>query len=125
MIIDTDLIKKLLASNESAYSIESETGISRMTLTNYRNGKADFNNMTLKNAKKICDYAKEIFKMEKLIEILTTAGMTNLGLLDILEEEGKLNIGDYDNLDFIDEINTKTDYTAYYSTDHDGVMIEK
>ncbi len=125
MIIDTNIIKKLLYSSESAYSIEAETGISRMTITNYRNGKADYNNMSLKNAITLYAYAKEIFDMEKLIEILTGAGMTNLGLLDILEAEGKVNVGDYDRLDFVDIINKETDYTAYYSSDAGGVIIEK
>lgn len=54
MIINTNKIEELIFSESiSAYSIEKETGVSRMTITNYRNGVSDFENMTLTNAMKL------------------------------------------------------------------------
>lgn len=54
MIINTSKIEELLFNDSiSAYSIEKETGISRMTITNYRNGVSDFENMTVTNAIKL------------------------------------------------------------------------
>lgn len=60
MIIDTDLIKKLINSNLSAYEIEQKTGVSRMTITNYRNKKASLDKMHLGSAEKLYKYALTI-----------------------------------------------------------------
>lgn len=59
MIIDTKLVEKLIDSDISAYQIEAETGVSRTTITNYRNGKAKIEKMHLGNAEKLYKLAKE------------------------------------------------------------------
>ncbi|MBP1046392.1 hypothetical protein I6N96_08850 [Enterococcus sp. BWM-S5] len=72
---------------------------------------------TLKNLsrKKVIDM-KEIFEKYGI----------NIDWLDVLEEEGKVNLGNLDDLSIIDEINDSTDYTAYFSNDFGGgVVIEK
>ena len=59
-IIDLKLIKNLLDSDLSAYRIEDLSGISRMTITKYRNGTSDIMNMTLNNALKLCEVQRDI-----------------------------------------------------------------
>lgn len=50
----------------------------------------------------------------------------NTDWLDILQEEGKVNLGDLDDLSVIDDVNKNTNYTAYLSHDfRGGVIIEK
>lgn len=54
MIINIEEIEKLIFNlSISAYRIEKETGISRMTITNYRNGIANMEKMTVSNAMKL------------------------------------------------------------------------
>lgn len=59
-MINTENIKKLIASDVSAYQIEKETGVSRMTITNYRNNKSNLMNMSLENGRKLSNYWEEI-----------------------------------------------------------------
>lgn len=55
--IDIAAIQRLLNSDISAYKIEKDTGVSRMTLTNIKNGKADLLKLQLRNAVLLSDYA--------------------------------------------------------------------
>lgn len=58
--IDIAAIKRLIDlidNGISAYQIEKDTGVSRMTLTNIKNGKADLLKLQLKNAVLLSDYA--------------------------------------------------------------------
>ncbi|MBO0432820.1 hypothetical protein [Enterococcus sp. DIV0660C] len=63
-IIDTDSIQKLMDSNLSAYSIEKDTGVSRMTITNYRKGSANILNMSLDKAIKLQEFWEEYIMEE-------------------------------------------------------------
>lgn len=56
MIIDTEKIESLLKSKVSGDRIEFETGIKKMAIWNYKNGKSKIENMTLNVAKKLCDF---------------------------------------------------------------------
>ena len=49
-------IESLIESDISGPMIESATGVSRMTISNYRNKKSDFKKMTLEKAIKLNDY---------------------------------------------------------------------
>lgn len=74
MLINTDIIQKLIGSDEvSAYEIEQATGISRMTIGNYRNGKARLEKMHLGSAEKLYKFAleKEMDKMDFVIDYNT------------------------------------------------------
>ncbi|MFB8449871.1 hypothetical protein [Enterococcus thailandicus] len=63
-IIDTSSIQKLIDSNLSAYSIEKDTGVSRMTITNYRKGNANILNMSLDKAIKLQEFWEEYIMEE-------------------------------------------------------------
>ena len=67
MLIDTKLIKDLMLNkNISAYRLEELLGISRTTISNYRNGTSEVDNMSLTNAKIIQNYINmEENKMKK------------------------------------------------------------
>lgn len=68
---------------------------------------------------------EEVIKMEKLSQIFVNYGL-NVDWLDVLQEEGKVNLGNLEDLSIIDDVNNNTDYTAYFSNDFDGgVIIEK
>lgn len=72
-LININTVKELIDSDVSALSIANEIGISQQTILNYRNGKADFMNMTLKTAIKLQEYQikRRVIKM-KANEILNT-----------------------------------------------------
>ena len=54
MIINTSRVEHVLMNKAiPAYTLEAETGMSRMTIGNIRNGKAKVENITLKNLKAI------------------------------------------------------------------------
>lgn len=55
--IDISAVHRLLNSDISAYKIEKDTGVSRMTLTNIKNGKADLLKLQLRNAVLLSNYA--------------------------------------------------------------------
>lgn len=59
-IVDFQAVKDLIASDISAWQIESDTGISRTTIGNYRNGKASLLNMTVKNAMILTSYTEKL-----------------------------------------------------------------
>lgn len=59
-IVNIDNIQALIESDISAWQIEKETGISRMNITNYRNGKGEIVNMSLANAIKLSEYWENI-----------------------------------------------------------------
>lgn len=59
MIIDTDKIKALLDGDITSYRIARDTGLTAPTIDNYRVKGAKLENMTLKIAKKLYDYALE------------------------------------------------------------------
>ncbi|MDT2735307.1 hypothetical protein P7H24_12615 [Enterococcus thailandicus] len=63
-IIDTNKIQALFDSKISAYAIEKDTDIRRMTITNYRNGKADILNMSLDKAIKLQEFWEEYIMEE-------------------------------------------------------------
>ncbi|MFB8468341.1 hypothetical protein [Enterococcus thailandicus] len=63
-IIDTNKIQALFDSKISAYAIEKDTDIRRMTITNYRNGKADILNMSLDKAIKLQEFWEELVMEE-------------------------------------------------------------
>lgn len=63
-IIDTNKIQALFDSKVSAYAIEKDTDIRRMTITNYRNGKADILNMSLDKAIKLQKFWEEYIMEE-------------------------------------------------------------
>lgn len=59
-IIDTEKLLLLLRQNPTAaYTISSQIGISRATLSNLRNGTKDVDSLTIKTAKVIQDYLEE------------------------------------------------------------------
>lgn len=62
--------------------------------------------------------------MKQLEKIFKENGL-DLGLLDILNEEGKINLGDEleNEENMQNEINEKTDYTMYYTNDFQGGWI--
>lgn len=57
---DIELINELLASDLSAYRIAEVTGISRTTITNYRNGKSSIGNMALSSAIALTNMSKKV-----------------------------------------------------------------
>ena len=69
-IIDTNKIQALFDSKISAYGIEKDTDIRRMTITNYRNGKADILNMSLDKAIKLQKFWEE-YTMEEYESLKT------------------------------------------------------
>lgn len=58
-IANMDVVEAVLNSNLSAYAIEKSTGISRMTITNYRKGKAKPMKMTVENAILLTEYGEK------------------------------------------------------------------
>lgn len=53
---DFNIIKEVIDSELSAYRIEDITGVSRTTLSNIRNGKADILNLSFANAIKLTSF---------------------------------------------------------------------
>lgn len=65
MIINTKAIEELLNSETSAYEIEKQTGVSRVTINEIRKGERDMKNVPLKNLEKLQNYInQEEEKME-------------------------------------------------------------
>lgn len=57
LIIDIEAVKDLLLNEDiAAYSLAIELGISRQSITNYRNGHSDFNNMPVGVVIKLQEY---------------------------------------------------------------------
>lgn len=55
-LLNIEKIKEVLDDTSiSAYSIEQKTGISRNAISRYRQGKADFENLTLATLMKIAE----------------------------------------------------------------------
>ena len=63
-------IEVLLNSELTDYRISKDTGITLSVIQNYRNGKYELENMTLKIAKKLYDYIKDRKRRSKSIELL-------------------------------------------------------
>lgn len=59
-------IQKLIDSDISAYQIESKTGVSRTTISQLRNDKADLMNLKGLNLLKLSDYAKYLISSNEL-----------------------------------------------------------
>lgn len=59
-------IQKLIDSDISAYQIESKTGVSRTTISQLRNDKADLMNLKGVNLLKLSDYAKYLISSNEL-----------------------------------------------------------
>lgn len=57
--IDIFLIEKLLESNFSTYQIAKENQIPASTISNLRSGKRDLGGLTINNALKLSNYARE------------------------------------------------------------------
>lgn len=93
---DMDVVESILNSDISAYEIEKRTGISRMTITNYRNKKADPEKMTVLNAIKLTRFGKELRKKE-LEKILSENKNDSVARYeyDILQDELS-DLPDYD-----------------------------
>ena len=53
-------IEELFNSNLTDYRIAKDTGIALSMIQNYRNGSRKVENMTLKTAKKLFEYAKSL-----------------------------------------------------------------
>jgi DNA-binding protein len=53
-------IEDLFNSNLTDYRIAKDTGIALSMIQNYRNGSRKVENMTLKTAKKLFEYAKSL-----------------------------------------------------------------
>lgn len=58
--ISMRLVIELLNSKISGYKIESDLGISRSNIAEFRNGKRKVKNMNVKTAYKLSEYAKSI-----------------------------------------------------------------
>lgn len=52
-------VKQVLDSNISAYEIEKQTEITRVSISKYRNGKTLVNNMTLDTAIKLESFGRK------------------------------------------------------------------
>lgn len=63
-------IEGLLNSELTDYRISKDTGITLSVIQNYRNGKYELENMTLKIAKKLYDYIKDKKRRSKSNELL-------------------------------------------------------
>lgn len=61
MKVDTDKIKWLLES-ETQYKISKDTGVAQVTLSGLISGKRKLENLTVKVASKLTDYAEKIQK---------------------------------------------------------------
>lgn len=61
MKVDTDKIKWLL-ENETQYKISKDTGVAQVTLSGLISGKRKLENLTVKVASKLTNYAEEIQK---------------------------------------------------------------
>lgn len=55
-VADVSLIKELLNSDISSYEIEKKLGISRMSISNFRNGKSSIDRMPLLTAIKLTNF---------------------------------------------------------------------
>lgn len=64
--INLSNVQKLIDSDISAYQIESKTGVSRTTISNLRNDKADLMNLKGLNLLKLSDYAKYLISSNEL-----------------------------------------------------------
>ncbi|WP_321389032.1 hypothetical protein [uncultured Enterococcus sp.] len=120
------------------YAVSKVTGVTRSSL-DHLDKSTDWNNVQLGTVRKLAAVAdktldkfveyleeqEEVSKMEKLERIFKKNGL-NTDYLDILQEEGKVNLGSLDDLTIIDDVNNNTEYTAYFSDDYSGgVIIEK
>lgn len=120
------------------YQVKKMTGITASSLQRLDTSK-DWNSVQFGTIRKLAKAAgksldefytylakyEEEKEMDKLTEIFNKYGI-NTDWLDELEETGKVNLGELDNLDIISDINNETEYTADYSNDFDGgVVIEK
>lgn len=115
MKLDVSKIKELILNESiSAYSIQAETGITRSTLSNYRNGKADIENMSLANAIKVQNYInnKEKKEMTTTYEIYSMTNdneyheATITGLKEALEKAEEIydQLSDHDKVDNVIEV---------------------
>lgn len=59
MKVDTDKIEWLL-KNETQYKISKDTGVAQVTLSGLISGKRKIENLTVKVASKLTEYAEEI-----------------------------------------------------------------
>lgn len=57
---DFDMIEEIIESDLSAYRIEDITGVSRTTLSNIRNGKAEILNLSFANAIKLTSLCRAL-----------------------------------------------------------------
>ena len=64
--INLSNVQKLIDSDISAYQIESKTGVSRSTISQLRNGKADLMNLKGLNLLKLSDYARYLISINEL-----------------------------------------------------------
>ena len=64
MKADSKLIEWLI-NNETQYRISKETGISNSTISGLLKGDRKIENLTLKIASKLTDFAKKLKKIEK------------------------------------------------------------
>ena len=64
--INLNNIQKLIDSDISAYQIEAKTGVSRTTISNLRNDKAELMNLKGINLLKLSDYAKYLIASKEL-----------------------------------------------------------
>lgn len=55
-------IEWIINSNESAYSIEKNSGVTASIVKNLRLGKRKIDNISLKSAEKLYEYAKKVNK---------------------------------------------------------------
>ncbi|EKR9302816.1 DNA-binding protein [Enterococcus faecalis] len=55
--LNLEMLEKLLNSKISGYQIEKETGVSRMTISNLRTGKTMVESLSLRNARKLSEFA--------------------------------------------------------------------
>lgn len=97
-IIDLDLIEKLLKSSYTSYKIAKDTRMTIPPLERYRSGESKIENMAVKSAKKLSDYAiKEGFgNMKKITFQEIISGLYEAEAIEGQENQSYFNYSEVD-----------------------------
>lgn len=91
MIINTKAIEELLNGETSAYEIEKQTGVSRVTINEIRKGGRKMENVPLKNLEKLQTYInnkEEMDMWDKVVDYEAVDGIMYFELEDGTTLEG-------------------------------------
>lgn len=113
-IADLKLVEVLLNSEVSAYEIEAKTGVTRMTISNLRTGKANVEKMELMTAIKLTRFSKNQIRINST-DLLNRMKHSKPFEYDIkLDSEGKYLLTNTDTGNRQSIYNYKNDEEHFY-----------